>query len=200
ATCYAILSHLDEQIGRILAALKETGQFENTLILFTSDHGLALGSHGLLGKQNMYEHTVNVPLILHGPGVPRGKRFAAQCYLRDLFPTACDLAGVAVPDTVQGKSLVPVLRGEAKEVYPFVAGYFTDTQRMIREGDWKLVRYPRAGRTQLFDLKRDPDERTDLSGEPEHAGRVRRMLELLGGWLEGAGDTVPLVPVRPAEP
>src|SRR5690606_1131724 len=121
ATCYAILSHLDEQIGRILAALKETGQFENTLILFTSDHGLALGSHGLLGKQNMYEHTVNVPLILHGPGVPRGKRFAAQCYLRDLFPTACDLAGVAVPDTVQGKSLVPVLRGEAKEVYPFVA-------------------------------------------------------------------------------
>ena len=100
---YAVISHLDEQLGRIFAALKSTGQAENTLILFTSDHGLAIGSHGLRGKQNMYEHTVAVPLVLAGPGVPEGARRDAPVYLSQLYPTSCELVGVKVPATVEAQ-------------------------------------------------------------------------------------------------
>lgn len=188
AVYYAVLSHLDAQIGRVLAALEETGQAERTVVLYSSDHGLAIGSHGLRGKQNMYEHTAGVPLIFRGPGIPRGKRSDAQVYLRDLFPTACELAGVPVPRAVEGRSLVPLLRGEAREIHPAGFGYFTDTQRMIRTDRWKLIRYPKAGRAQLFDLAEDPHERRDLAGEPAHAA-VRAELEArLAAWQRDVGD------------
>lgn len=188
AAYYAAISGMDEQIGRIVDALKTTGQFANTLILFTSDHGLALGSHGLMGKQNMYEHTLGVPLIFSGPGVPVGERREAQCYLRDLFPTACDLAGIQTPETVQSRSLVPVLRDGRQRLHPFVVSYFTDAQRAIREEQWKLVLYPRAQRTQLFDLLADRDELNDLSAQPEHAERMAGLRGKLLGWLKENGD------------
>jgi len=185
---YAILTHMDAQIGRILDALERTGQREKTIVIFTSDQGLALGSHGLVGKQNMYEHTVGVPLILAGPGIPRGERRATQCYLRDLFPTACELAGVPVPPTVRGQSIVPALRDPKHAVYPFVVASFTDTQRMLRDEQWKWIEYPRAGRTQLFDLRSDPDELTDLAGDPMHAARIGEMRTKLADFLRRARD------------
>ncbi|MBI5775248.1 MAG: sulfatase-like hydrolase/transferase [Verrucomicrobia bacterium] len=188
AAYYAIISDMDAQIGRLLAALQATGQADNTVIIFSSDQGLAIGSHGLRGKQNMYEHTVGVPLILAGPGVPRGRRLDAQCYLRDLFPTTCEMARVAIPPTVQGRSLVPVLNGKAEEIYPFVVAYFTDTQRMIREGSWKLVFYPKLAHHQLFDLTNDPDEITDLSGAARHAARMADLKKKLETWLKENGD------------
>jgi arylsulfatase A-like enzyme len=129
-----------------------------------------------------------VPLILRGPGVPRGERREAQCYLRDLFPTACDSAGLATPPAVQGRSLLPALRDPRATVHPFVVGYFTDTQRAIREGSWKLVLYPRADRMQLFDLARDPDEIVDLSAQAEHAARRAELHGKLVAWLEENGD------------
>ena len=92
-----MITHLDAQIGRIIAALKVSGQLENTIVVFAADHGLAVGSHGLRGKQSMYEHTIGVPLILAGPGVPQGKRSPAQCYLRDLFPTTCASPALLFP-------------------------------------------------------------------------------------------------------
>jgi len=187
ACYYAVVSHLDAQIGRILAALAETGQRDNTLIVFTSDHGLALGSHGLVGKQNMYEHTINVPLVISGPGIPAGQRFAAQCYLRDLFPTACELAGIAVPP-IDGRSLVPVLQGKQAEVYPFIVGYFQDTQRMIREGSWKLIWYPKIDRWQLFDIGADPDELHDASARPDQAARMAELRGKLTKWLNEQRD------------
>lgn len=167
ALYYAVIEHLDFQVGRILRALDASGQAENTIIVFTSDHGLAIGSHGLRGKQNMYEHTVGVPLLMKGPGIPRGARLGVQVYLRDLFPTLCELVGLAVPDTVEGKSLVSVIQGKAKSVYPEVFGYFRDVQRMIRGERWKLIWYPKIGRYQLFDLQADPGELHDLSARPE---------------------------------
>ena len=91
---YGLITHLDEQVGRILAALEETGHAENTIIIYAADHGLALGSHGLLGKQSLYEHSMRGPLIIAGPGIPAGRSTAAFTYLFDLFPTICDLAGV----------------------------------------------------------------------------------------------------------
>src|SRR5690606_7182953 len=133
-------------------------------------------------KQNMYEHTIGVPLILKGPGVPPGNPSAAQCYLRDLFPTVCDLANVPTPDSVQGRSLKPVLDGTADSVYPFVVGYFRDSQRMIRTDSWKLIEYPQVDRLQLFDLKADPAERNNLADAPQHQGTRNRLLRSLRDW------------------
>jgi len=172
AVYYSVISHMDEQIGRIADALRRTGQWENTLVVFTSDHGLAMGSHGLRGKQNMYEHTVGVPMIFRGPGIARGKRFSAQMYLRDMFPTVCELAGVPVPETVEGRSVVPVLNGKTTSVHPHVFCYYRDSQRMIRNDRWKLIHYPKIDRWQLFDLQNDPWERSDLSAEAVHASRL----------------------------
>ncbi|HID23384.1 MAG TPA: DUF4976 domain-containing protein [Planctomycetaceae bacterium] len=188
AVYYAVISHLDAQIGRIVRALADTGRQDNTLIIFTSDQGVAIGSHGLRGKQNMYEHTVGVPLVLSGPGIPKGRRCAAQCYLRDLFPTACELAGLPIPASVQGKSLVPVLRGEQQRLYRYVFAYFRSCQRMIRTDRWKWIRYPEVGREQLFDLLADPFERRDLSADPAHRATRQRMQRLLVSAQETFAD------------
>ncbi len=169
AVYYAVISHLDEQVGRILRTLDETGQRENTVIVYSADHGLGVGSHGLRGKQNMYEHTINVPLIFQGPGIPKGQQSSAQCYLRDLFPTACELAKIPIPKTVQGRSLVPVLKGQKQAIYDHVFGYFRGSQRMIRGDEYKLIEYPEANRMQLFHLPTDPWERSNLAGDPKHA-------------------------------
>jgi arylsulfatase A-like enzyme len=189
ACYYAVISHMDEQIGRILKALDDSGQRDNTIIIFTADHGLAIGSHGLVGKQNMYEHTINVPLIIAGPGIPAGQRRAAQCHLRDLCPTICDLAGITAPQ-VDGQSLVPILRSEKHEIYPFIVGYFQDSQRMIREGDWKLAWYPKINRWQLFNLADDPNELRDRIGESAQAERITDLRRKLVTWLNDHGDTV----------
>lgn len=188
AAYYAVISHLDEQIGRILEALRATGQAENTVVIFASDHGLAIGSHGLRGKQNMYEHTIGVPLVLRGPGIPKGKRCAAQVYLRDLFPTACDLAGVKVPVAVEGRSLVPLLRGERAALYPAVFGYFKDVQRMVRTERWKLIAYPQAKRQQLFDLANDPHELHDLADDPRRRAVLADLRARLAAWQKEVGD------------
>ena len=188
AVYYAVIANLDEQVGRITAALREIGAWENTIVIFSSDHGLALGSHGLTGKQNQYEHTIGVPLIISGPGLPRGQRRAAQCYLRDLFPTTCELAGIPIPATVQSCSLVPVLAGKASSIYPEVFGCFSDTQRMIRDDRWKLIWYPKLSRDQLFDLASDPNEMHDLSAEPQHAAQLAQLKEKLEAWLRENGD------------
>ncbi|MBI3879469.1 MAG: sulfatase-like hydrolase/transferase [Verrucomicrobia bacterium] len=207
AAYYAEISHLDEQVGRIVAALRETGQLENTVIIFSSDQGLAMGSHGLTGKQNLYEHTFRVPLVFRGPGVPRGQTNFADCYLRDLFPTTCELAGVAIPDTVQSRSLAPLFSGKAKFIHDFVVGYYTDTQRAIRDGDWKLICYPKAGRWQLFNLESDPDELHDLAVDfnslGEYEQTVPKFSDLrhkLINWLTQNGDpfAATLAPVRPS--
>ena len=188
AAYYACISQVDAQVGRIVAALRESGQLERTVIIFSSDQGFALGSHGLLGKQNLYEHTFRVPFIFSGPGIPRGQRSTADCYLRDVFPTTCELGGVPIPATVESRSLAPLLRGGTQPVYDFVTGYFTDTQRGIRQGEWKLIRYPAIDKTQLFNLHRDPDELHDLSALPEHAATLARLRKALDGWLAAQGD------------
>jgi arylsulfatase A-like enzyme len=194
AVYYAVISHMDEQIGRILQALETTGQADHTFVIFTSDQGLAMGSHGLRGKQNMYEHTVGTPLILRGPRIPAGKRSNAQCYLRDLYPTVCELAGIDTPQTVQGQSLAPVLRGERESLYQYVFGHFRDTQRMIRSERWKLVHYPKVGKYQLFDLAHDPYEVKNLADEAGHADTLAQLRDKLQAWQKEVGD--PLIASR----
>jgi arylsulfatase A-like enzyme len=192
AVYYAAITYMDEQIGRVLDFLRSSGKLENTVVIFTSDQGLAQGSHGLLGKQNMYEHSIGVPLIVRGPGIPAGQRRMGQCYLRDLFPTACALAGAAVPETVEGKSVLPLIRGEAEEIYPHVVSYFTDTQRAIRTPEWKYIEYPQAGRRQLFNLQADPAELQDRSEAPESAAIVQKLRGELIAWLRDHHDPLGL--------
>ena len=188
ALYYGVITHVDAQIGRIRAALEATGRAANTLILFTSDNGLAIGSHGLVGKSNMYEHSVGVPLIVAGPGVAAGRRCASPVYLRDLYPTACDLAGAPFPSGLDGRSRATVARGGEGDPDEPVFGYYMDYQRMVRVGGWKLIRYPKLGRDQLFDLSRDPDELTDLSADPGSAAALAKLDGTLKAWQARVGD------------
>lgn len=189
AIYFTQVEHIDAQVGRIVAAVERAGRLERTVFVFTSDHGLALGSHGLMGKQNQYEHTINVPLIVAGPGVPRGRVFAAQCYLRDLYPTLCELAGLGIPASVTARSLAPVLRGERAEVQDEIFGYYTGTQRMVREAaGWKLIHYPVSDRFQLFHLGDDPLELRNLIADPAHAAHAARLREKLAAWQRAHGD------------
>ena len=190
AAYYAVVSHLDAQIGRILAAVDEAQQSSHTVVIFTSDHGLALGSHGLLGKQNMYDHTIRVPLIVRGPGVLANAKRSALCYLRDLFPTICELCNVEIPPGIEGQSCASLLKGVVKSSYPFVIGYFQNAQRMIRNERWKLIWYPQIQKEQLFDVTTDPDELQDLSGVAQHAPLQAELRTQLHQWLAERQDPV----------
>lgn len=208
ADYYGMISHLDEGVGRILAALEESGQAERTLVVYTGDHGLAIGSHGLMGKENLYEHSVRVPLLLRGPGVPHDRRQPALCHGYDLMPTLCALAGAPVPDDLDGRSLVDLLSGLRHAHRDSVFGAYRDVQRMVCTGRWKLIEYPHAGRRQLFDLETDPHELRDLlrpwryaatewfspSSDGEEFARIaRRLRQRLRVWQGEVND--PLLPV-----
>ena len=183
AEYYAMITHADAQICRVLSALRETGRAENTIIVFAGDNGLALGQHGLMGKQNMYDHSLRVPLIMSGPGIPVGERRDAFCYLLDIFPTLCDLVDVPIPDSVEGKSLVPAMR-EGDRIRDTLAFAYRDIQRSVRDERYKLIEYVVKGEqtTQLFDLQADPWERNNLADDPGHATRLRRLRRELLRW------------------
>jgi arylsulfatase A-like enzyme len=183
---------MDHHIGRILDAVRAAEEYDNTVFLFTSDQGLAMGSHGLMGKQNLYEHSMRPGLVVAGPGVPKNKRVDAFAYLFDIFPTICELAGIARPDSIEGVSLSPVLHGKTRQVRDTVFLGYKDVQRAVRRGRWKLIRYPQVDRNQLFDLERDPDEMNDLSTAREHAGRVKEMLALMEAQQRLYGDNASL--------
>lgn len=190
AAYYAMITGVDDQIGRVLAALERNGQAGNTIVVFASDNGLALGQHGLLGKQNLYDHSIRVPLVIAGPGVPAGRRIGSLCYLMDLFPTLCDLTGLDTPRTVEGRSLAPLLRGRQKSVRDSVYLAYRDVQRGVRTDRWKLILYNVKGRltTQLFDLANDPLEMENLALVRDHVSRVAEMRGLLRKWMAEVGD------------
>lgn len=202
ADYYGMISHMDAEIGRVLKTLEATGQLENTLIIYTADHGLAVGQHGLLGKQNLYSHSIRVPSIFAGPGVPEGKTVDALTYLYDVFPTVCELTDVACPDTVEGSSLVPLMNGSAERVRETVFAAYRDIQRTVSDGRWKLIRYyvseetgAGTNRIQLFDLANDPGETTDLSTLPEHAERIQSLAADLHQWQIETEDFLKDTPV-----
>ena len=188
AVYYAIIDNIDKQVGRMLNQLRSDGRLKNTYVIFTSDHGLAIGSHGLMGKQNMYDHTIRVPFIISGPNLTKGKKTKAFGYLRDMYPTVCELARIKIPETVEAKSLVPVLLDPEKNVYHASYGYFRDVQRMVQIGTWKLIFYPKINRYQLFDLSRDPFEMSDQIKVKANQPRVMRMRKSLLKWFEDQGD------------
>ena len=197
AEYYGLVTHMDEHIGRVLEALRKSRHAENTIIIYAADHGLALGSHGLLGKQSIYEHSMGCPLVFAGPGIPRGGSTKAFSYLLDIFPTVCGLTGLQAPTGVEGKDLRPIWEGRADSVRDSVFLSFSKIQRSVRDKRWKLIRYPQINHTQLFDLKNDPDELNNLADEPSQAGRVKKMLQRLKQWQQKVGDDQPLTVANP---
>jgi arylsulfatase A-like enzyme len=191
ADYWACVSDLDHEVGRILRTLHETGQADQTIVVFSSDQGLAIGSHGLMGKQNLYEHFKS-PLVVAGPGIAQG-RSDALVYLFDLFPTFCEWAGAAVPAAVEGRSLAPLARGQTPAWRQTLGGAYRDCQRMVRDGRWKLLWYPKIGKFTLFDLSADPFELKDLAGAPAEAETLARMKRALAAWQEAFGDPGPRV-------
>ncbi|MEX0585679.1 MAG: sulfatase-like hydrolase/transferase, partial [Pirellulales bacterium] len=193
---YAMISYMDEQIGRLFSQLDDEGETANTIVAFMSDHGLAIGSHGLFGKQNLYEDGMKPPLMFRGPGVPHGES-AALVYLFDIYPTLCGLTGVPLPDGIDGRDLTPVIQGREESVRDTVFLSYRDVQRAVRHGDWKLIRYPQVDVTQLFNLADDPHELHDLAGDPAQTARVESMLTLLAEEQGQWDDTQPLSVANP---
>ena len=177
---YAIITHMDSQIERILEALEKSGEKDNTYIVFTADHGLSCGHHGLLGKQNMYDHSMRVPLFVAGPDIAQGKRVGADVYLQDVMPTILEMAGAEIPPYVEFHSLLPFVSGSRSEShYDAVYGCYMDRQRMVRQDGFKLILYPYASEILLFDLENDPEETVNLAGEADYGDRLAGMFESL---------------------
>ncbi|MFO0948327.1 MAG: sulfatase-like hydrolase/transferase [Planctomycetota bacterium] len=187
---YAVITGLDGHIGRLLDHLKASGEDRRTLIVFSSDNGLALGSHGLMGKQNLYEHSAKVPLLIAGPGVSPG-RSDALLYLMDLFPTLCELVGVEIPAGLDGMSVAPIFKGMPGAGREDLLLTYRDVQRGIRDSRWKLLCYPNSKNYQLFDLKSDPDERVNYFNDPLQRKRIQSLFTRLGELQKKFGD--PLV-------
>ncbi|MDR1384567.1 MAG: sulfatase-like hydrolase/transferase [Planctomycetaceae bacterium] len=185
---YAIISHLDTQIGRILDALAKSGKKENTYIFLAADNGLAIGAHGLFGKQNLFEHSVKVPLLVAGPGLPKNQRIAEPVYLQDIVPTSLDVAEIDTPKHVQFKSLLPLIRGEEQRHYDAIYGAYMMLQRMVRKDDFKLIVYPEKNIRLLFDLKNDPNEINNLADKPEYTAKVQELLVELTKLQKETGD------------
>lgn len=191
------ITGLDHHVGRIFAELKASGQWDNTIIIFSGDNGLSLGDHGLFGKQNLYEFGgMHVPLVVAGSGISAGKS-DALVYLMDLFPTFTEFAGAKVPEGVEGKSIVPILTGRQMKIRDVLYTAYRNCQRSIRDERWKLIRYPLVDRTQLFDLSTDPHELTDLANKPEHAAKVAELTALLKKEMAGHADNFPLTVANP---
>lgn len=190
---YAIITHLDQQIGIILEALQASGKMDNTYIFFTADHGLAMGRHGLLGKQNLYDHSIRVPLIITGPDIPKGKKVGANVYLQDVMATSLELAGVEKPDYVEFNSLLGLAKGlSTKSPYEAIYGSYINYQRMIRKDGYKLLLYPLARKQLLFDLNNDPDEMNNLADNPEYSGKVESLFDSLVKMQKQLNDTLDL--------
>jgi arylsulfatase A-like enzyme len=188
---YAVMTALDAHIGRLLQTLKDLRIEDNTLIIFSADQGVALGSHGLLGKQNLYDCSMKAPLFFAGPGIPAG-RSDALVYLLDIYPTVCDLVGASIPTGIDGRSFKSVITGQGKSARRELFLAYRDVQRAWRDDRWKLIRYPQVNVTQLFDLAADPDEIHNLAAESDQQQRVEQMLARLKAAQSTFGDTLPL--------
>ena len=171
ADYYAAIDFLDAQIGRILDALARAASTRTPSIVFASDHGLAIGSHGLFGKQNLYDTAMHPPLIMAGPGIPRGRQSDALCYLLDIFPTLGRARKSAAPGGFRGNQPRTGTQRRAADNADVDLHGVHEAQCAVRDDRWKLIVYPLINKTQLFDLRSDPLEIRDLAGRGRIPGK-----------------------------
>lgn len=185
---YAMIEHMDVQIGRILEQLENSPYADNTYIVFTSDHGLAVGKHGLAGKQNSYDHSVRAPFIMTGKNIPADTQVPGMFYLNSVFPTTAELAGIKIPASVEAPSIVPLIKGEKESVFDTIYGAYRHYQRMARNHRYKLVYFPMLRKTMLFDLMEDPEELEDVSNKPENQAIIASLMNKLEAMKQEVGD------------
>ena len=214
---YACIENIDVQIGRVINKLESMGELDNTYVFFTSDHGIAVGRHGLFGMQNLYEHTWRVPFIVRGAGIKPGSQASGYIYLLDVLPTLCDLAGIEIPEVVEGKSFRSVLESKADRIrdvlYGVYCGGTKPGMRAVKRDGWKLIEYDvldgKVRETQLFNLKQNPHEllaehhspelkvllknepaanQVNLADAAEHASKRRELEQLLKSEMKRLGD------------
>ncbi len=191
ADYYRYISYLDLLIGRVLDTLDASPAANNTIVVFSADSGVARGSHGLIGKQNLYEHSLRVPLIIAGPGIPADQKTDAMCYLFDVMPTLGAICGVRPPRTSEGRDLTTLLRNPHLPGRSTLFFAYRDVQRAIRDERYKLLHYPRINRTQLFDLTADPHELHDLSAEAQHTEKRRQLEGILAEQIATPSNSSP---------
>lgn len=178
ALYYAMVSEMDFQVGRILDALDKNGLRQHTLIVFAGDNGLAVGQHGLLGKQNLYEHSIRVPLIFSGPGVPHGKKYEGYTYLSDISPTILSYLDMDIPTSMEGLSHFNVFHQPKFQIRSSIYNLYSSYMRSVKSNDhYKLILYHYKGlrSIQLFNLEQDPWETKNLAGKPEYQNKVEKL-------------------------
>jgi arylsulfatase len=192
AAYYACLTHIDHQIGRFLIALREFNQNDNTLIIFTSDHGELLGDHQLFRKSLPYEGSAGIPFVVTPPSSwnwTASQKSDALIELRDILPTFLDAANVAIPKSIEGKSLIPLCRGKGRKIRDYIHGEHPYTHKLSNQwivtGQWKYIWFSQTGLEQLFDLQNDPEEKHDLTQQPESSEVISKMRKLLIKELSG---------------
>jgi len=158
-------------------AEEKKGEMDNTLFIFAGDNGLALGQHGLFGKQNHYEHSIRVPLIFAGPGIPVGEQRDSYAYLLDIYPTICEYLNIERPETVEGLSLYPLIKDNSKSNRDTLYFAYTDMMRSVKNDRFKLIEYASecCRKSQLFDLENDPSEILNLVDKKEHRDTVNSL-------------------------
>jgi len=210
AQYFANVTLVDRAVGRILNSLDDSGLTDDTLVVFTSEHGEMAGDHGMLEKRSLYEEASRVPLLVKVPWLQDGgARIGGSFGQIDLVPTLLDLLGESAPEELEGESRAPVLRGDASlrdsDVFlqwngegdrdlgtPEINSLIAEPWRSVVTGDrWKLNLCP-GDRCELYDLNADPHELTNLYADPAHRTRVRDMAARVRGWLESVGDTTAL--------
>jgi len=192
---YGMITHMDRGIGRVREALEARGFLDNTLFVHTGDHGLAVGQHGLFGKQNLYEHSIKTPLVITGPNVPKAQEVDALVYQHDLFPTLLETASINVPDGCDFKSLWPHLNQTAQERDSIFSSYRL-CQRSVKSERFKLIRYFEEGgkgsnTVQLFDYRNDPLETLDLRANASYREEIKALDKTMLEWMKRSND--PLV-------
>jgi arylsulfatase A-like enzyme len=158
-------------------------------VIYTSDHGLSLGQHGLIGKQNLYDHSIRIPFIIKGPNLGEGQIIDALSCQMDIFPTLCELIGIQPSETADGKSLVPLIKGQNEKIYDSVFSAYKDLQRMVKKGKWKMIQYYCSDKSntgsegiQIFNLEEDPWETNNLVENSEYLYLFKELSQELKQW------------------
>lgn len=188
---YAMITHIDAEVGKVIQSLKDKGVYENTVIIYAADNGLAMGQHGLFGKQCHYEHSIRVPFIIAGPGIPENERREAYIYLMDIFPTICEMTGIEIPDTVEGESFLECINDAEVTKRDSLYFAYTDKIRSIKDDRYKLMEHVYDGilTTQLFDMKEDPLELANLAKKPAYHKEVTRLRKMMSDYREEWNET-----------
>ncbi|MBN2310327.1 MAG: sulfatase-like hydrolase/transferase [Candidatus Hydrogenedentes bacterium] len=185
---YGQVSHLDAEVGRLIAALEEREAFGNTVLIAAGDSGLSLGAHGIMGNGALYEEAVHVPLILRGPGIPENAQCSALTDLMDIMPTMCDLAGVPMPSGIEGRTLTPLLAGKRSSHRSAIFSHWGDGLRMVKAPPYKLIAHVDTGVDEFFDLDADPFEATNLADSAAHQPALQNLREELAAARRRAGE------------